>query len=132
MMTVGLGVVGSLILWEAIFLVAGHHSLARLITESEGVLVPGDFELDNYDDLAQAWTADPGSITVGGGYVRRRAGPDHLFPMQLASTLGIDARKVNYVSYDGGGPLTSALPGNKIQVGFSGCRSSRSRSSRAS
>jgi putative tricarboxylic transport membrane protein len=40
--------------------------------------------------------------------------------MQLADTVGIDAKDVNYVSYDGGGPLTSALLGKKIAVGFSG------------
>jgi len=40
--------------------------------------------------------------------------------MQLADTLDIDPNDVNYVSYDGGGPLTSALLGEKIQVGFSG------------
>ena len=40
--------------------------------------------------------------------------------MQLAEAVGIDPNEVPYVPYDGGGPLTSALLGNKIQVGFSG------------
>jgi putative tricarboxylic transport membrane protein len=40
--------------------------------------------------------------------------------MQLAEAIGIDPRQVRYISYDGGGPLTSALLGKKIQVGFSG------------
>ncbi|WP_336275754.1 Bug family tripartite tricarboxylate transporter substrate binding protein [Nocardioides sp. B-3] len=51
---------------------------------------------------------------------RRRAAPDHLFPMQLAAEAGIDPNEVNYVTYDGGGPLTSALLGKKIDAGFSG------------
>ena len=34
--------------------------------------------------------------------------------------IGIDPNDVNYVTYDGGGPLTSALLGEKIDVGFSG------------
>jgi putative tricarboxylic transport membrane protein len=66
----------------------------------------------------QAWTADPGSISVGGG--SSPGGPDHLFPMQLAAEIGIDPTDVNYVTYDGGGPLTSALLGKKIDVAFSG------------
>src|SRR5690606_32749648 len=37
-----------------------------------------------------------------------------------ASTVGIDPKEVRYVAYDGGGPLTSALLGKKIKVGFSG------------
>ena len=61
----------------------------------------------------------------GPGRHRRRrrlvaGGPDHLFPMQLAAEVGIDPNDVNYVTYDGGGPLTSALLGEKIDVGFSG------------
>jgi putative tricarboxylic transport membrane protein len=40
--------------------------------------------------------------------------------MQLADEVGIDANEVNYVTYDGGGPLASALLGEKIDVGFSG------------
>ena len=33
---------------------------------------------------------------------------------------GVDPKDVRFVTYDGGGPLTSALLGNKIEVGFSG------------
>jgi putative tricarboxylic transport membrane protein len=40
--------------------------------------------------------------------------------MQLAQEVGIDPNDVNYVTYDGGGPLTSALLGKKIDAGFSG------------
>ena len=60
----------------------------------------------------------PGALTVGGG--SSPGGPDHLFPMQLAKEIGIDPRDVNYISYDGGGPLTTALLGSKIDVGMSG------------
>lgn len=118
MMTLGLGVVGSLYSFGSDFRVQDATPLAQLMSEPEGVLVPGDSPYRTIDDLAEAWAADPGSITVGGG--SSPGGPDHLFPMQLADTLGIDPREVNYVSYDGGGPLTSALLGQKIQVGFSG------------
>ena len=34
--------------------------------------------------------------------------------------VGIDPNDVNFVTYDGGGPLTSALLGKKIDAGFSG------------
>jgi putative tricarboxylic transport membrane protein len=40
--------------------------------------------------------------------------------MQLADEVGIDPKEVNYISYDGGGPLTTALLGEKIDVGMSG------------
>jgi putative tricarboxylic transport membrane protein len=118
MMTVGLGVVGSLYSFGSEYKLTDASPLAQLISEPEGVLVPGDSPYESIDDLVQAWKDDPSSIAIGGG--SSPGGPDHLFPMQLAQTVGIDPNDVNYVSYDGGGPLTSALLGEKIGVGFSG------------
>lgn len=118
MMTVGLGVVGSTYSFGSDYRLLDATPLAQLMSEPEGVLVPADSPLNTVDDLVQAWTDDPESISVGGG--SSPGGPDHLFPMQLAAEIGVDPNDVNYVSYDGGGPLTSALLGEKIDVGFSG------------
>jgi len=118
MMTMGLGVVGAVYTNQSSARVSEATPLARLIEEQEGLLVPKDSPFKTVDDLVQAWKADPGSVTVGGGSTA--GGPDHLFPMQLAAAVGIDPKEVNYISYDGGGPLTSALLGSKIDVGTSG------------
>jgi putative tricarboxylic transport membrane protein len=118
MMTLGLGVVGSTYSFGVDARPHDATPLAQLIEEQEGVLVPADSPFRTIDDLVSAWQEDPGSIAVGGG--SSPGGPDHLFPMQLAKAVDIDPKDVRYVSYDGGGPLTSALLGNKIQVGFSG------------
>ncbi len=118
LITVGLGVVGSLYSFGNELRLTDATPLAQLISEPEGVIVPGDSPFETIDDLVEAWTDDPGGLAVGGG--SSPGGPDHLFPMQLADAIGIDANDVNYVSYDGGGPLKSALLGEKIDVGFSG------------
>jgi len=118
MMTAGLGVVGSLYSFGAPYKLDDATPLAQLIEDQEGVLVPADSPYQSIEDLVKAWQDDPGSIVVGGG--SSPGGPDHLFPMQLATAVDIDARDVRYVVYDGGGPLTSALLGSKIDVGFSG------------
>jgi putative tricarboxylic transport membrane protein len=118
MMTVGLGVVGSLYSFGAEESLQDATPIAQLIEEQEGILVPGDSPWRTVDDFVRAWKADPSSITVGGG--SSPGGPDHLFPHQLAEAVDVPPTEVNYISYDGGGPLTSALLGNKIQVGFSG------------
>jgi putative tricarboxylic transport membrane protein len=118
MMTVGLGVVGSTYSFGAPYSLDDATPLAQLMSEPEGILVPGDSPFETVDDLVQAWTEDPGELAVGGG--SSPGGPDHLFPMQLAAEIGIDPVDVNYITYDGGGPLTSALLGEKIDVGFSG------------
>ncbi len=118
MMTVGLGVVGSLYSFGLDDRLDDATPIAQLIEDQEGVLVPADSPYQTIDDFVAAWQEDPRSIAVGGG--SSPGGPDHLFPMQLAETVGIDPKDVLYVPYDGGGPLTSALVGEKIKVGFSG------------
>jgi putative tricarboxylic transport membrane protein len=69
-------------------------------------------------DLIAAWKANPSKVSVGGG--SSPGGPDHLLPMQLAAAVGIDAKKVNFVSYDGGGDLLPAILGNKLGFATSG------------
>jgi putative tricarboxylic transport membrane protein len=118
MMTLGLGVVGSTYSFGVDARPHDATPLAQLIEEQEGVLVPADSPFRTIDDLVAAWQKDPGSVVVGGG--SSPGGPDHLFPMQLAKAVDVDPKDVRFVSYDGGGPLTSALLGHKIQVGFSG------------
>lgn len=118
LMTVGLGVVGSTYSFGSQFGLDDATPIAQLMSEPEGILVPGDSPFETVDDFLEAWKADPGSLAIGGG--SSPGGPDHLFPMQLAAEVGIDPNDVNYVTYDGGGPLTSALLGQKIDAGFSG------------
>ncbi len=117
-MLMGLGVVGAVYTNKSEASVSEMTPIARLVEEQEGILVPADSPFETVDDLVEAWKADPGSVTIGGG--SSAGGPDHLFPMQLADTVGIDPTEVNYISYDGGGPLTTALLGEKIDVGMSG------------
>ena len=118
MMTVGLGVVGSTYSFGSSYGLLDATPLAQLMSEPEGILVPADSPYETVEEFVEAWKADPSSFAVGGG--SSPGGPDHLFPMQLAAEVGIDPNEVNYVSYDGGGPLTSALLGGKIDAGFSG------------
>jgi putative tricarboxylic transport membrane protein len=118
LMTVGLGVVGSTYSFGSQFGLRDATPIAQLMSEPEGILVPGDSPYETLDDFLEAWKADPSSLAVGGG--SSPGGPDHLFPMQLAQEVGIDPNDVNFVTYDGGGPLTSALLGKKIDAGFSG------------
>ena len=119
MMTVGLGVVGSLYSFGGDYRLQDATPLAQLIEDQEGVLVPADSPYKTIDDLVAGLAEGPGGLVIGGG--SSLGGPDHLFPMQLASAVGRRPQaSVRYVTYDGGGPLTSALLGNKIDVGFSG------------
>lgn len=118
MMTMGLGVVGATYTNKSDARVSAATPLARLIQESEGVIVPADSPFTTIAEAVAAWKADPKAISVGGG--SSPGGPDHLFPMEFARAVGIDPRTVNYVSFDGGGDLLPALLGSKIKMGMSG------------
>ena len=118
MMMMGLGVVGATFTNGSQARASDATALAKMVEEQEGILVPGDSPFRTVQDFIAAWKADPAKITVGGG--SSPGGPDHLFPMETARAVGVDPTKVNYVSYDGGGDLLTALLGNKIAAGTSG------------
>lgn len=117
-MLMGLGVVGASYTNKSESKLTQTTPLARLIEEPGAIMVGKDSPYKTIDDLVNAWKADPGSIAVGGG--SNPGGPDHLLPMQLAGAVGIDATKVNYVAYDGGGDLLPAILGNKLGFAASG------------
>ncbi|OFJ51248.1 Bug family tripartite tricarboxylate transporter substrate binding protein [Mycolicibacterium grossiae] len=118
MMMMGLGVVGATYTNGSKARASDATPLARMVEEQEGILVPADSPFRTVADLVAAWKADPAKVTVGGG--SSPGGPDHLFPMETARAAGIDPRRVNFISYDGGGDLLTALLGKKIAVGTSG------------
>jgi putative tricarboxylic transport membrane protein len=117
-MSMGLGVVGSVYTNESPATLADTTPIARLTQETEIVVVGKDSPLRTFDDLLAAWTADPGAVPVGGG--SSPGGPDHLAPMLMAEGIGLDPRAVNYISYDGGGELLAAVLGGKVVFGVSG------------
>ncbi len=81
-------------------------------------MVPKDSPYKTLNDLVTAWKADPGKVPAGGASAP--GGPDHLTTMLLAQKAGVAPKDVNYVSYDGGGELLTALLGSKISFGATG------------
>jgi putative tricarboxylic transport membrane protein len=118
MMMMGLGVVGAVYTNGSSARASDATALAKMVEEQEGILVPGDSPFRTIGDLVAAWKADPAKVTIGGG--SSPGGPDHLFPMETARAVGVDPRKVNYITYDGGGDLLTALLGKKIAAGTTG------------
>ncbi len=118
MMMMGLGVVGATFTNGSKARASQATALARMVQEQEGILVPANSPFATVGDFVAAWKADPAKVTIGGG--SSPGGPDHLFPMETARAVGVQPNKVNYVSYDGGGDLLTALLGKKITAGTSG------------
>lgn len=117
MMTMGLGVVGATYTNGSNIKASDATALAKLIEDPGAIFVPANSPFRTVADFVAAWKADPAKITIGGG--SSPGGPDHLFPMELAKAVGVDPRSVNFVTYDGGGDLLTALLGKKITVGTS-------------
>ena len=117
-MQMGLGVVGATYTSKSKATLTQTTPIAKLIEEAGAIVVPKNSPYKTIGDLVTAWKANPKGLAVGGG--SSPGGPDHLLPMQLAKTVGIDPKQVNYVSYDGGGELLPAVLGSKIAFGASG------------
>src|SRR5690348_14544924 len=117
MMTMGLGVVGATYTNGSKIKASDATALAKLIEDPGAIFVPADSPFKTVQDFVAAWKADPSKVTIGGG--SSPGGPDHLFPMEVARTVGVNPKSVNFVTYDGGGDLLTALLGKKITVGTS-------------
>ena len=118
LLMMGLGVVGAQYTNKTEQKLDQTTPIAKLIEESGAIVVPKDSPYTSIEDLMAAWKKDPKSLAVGGG--SSPGGPDHLLPMQLAQTVGIDPKQVNFISYDGGGDLLPAILGGKVAFAASG------------
>ncbi|MFD7200891.1 Bug family tripartite tricarboxylate transporter substrate binding protein [Streptomyces sp. NPDC059893] len=115
----GLGVVGASHEAKAKVTVARTTPIARLIEEAGAVVVRKDSPYRTVGDLITAWRRAPERLAVGGG--SSPGGPDYLLPMELAKTVGIDPKQVDYVGYGGGGgDLLPALLDGEVDFATSG------------
>ncbi len=118
LMQMGLGVVGAVYTNKSKATLNDTVPIAKLIEESEAIVVPKDSPYKTLDQLVAAWKADPGKLPVGGA--SNPGGPDHLTPMLLAKAVGVTPKDVNYVAYDGGGELLTGILGNKVAFAATG------------
>jgi putative tricarboxylic transport membrane protein len=116
-MMMGLGVVGATVTSPGSDHVTEAIPIARLIQESQAVVVPTGSPYRDIEDLITRWRADPAGTSVGGGSAT--GGPDHLMSMQLAQAVGIDPAQVRYRPFDGGGDLLPPLLDGQIDVAVS-------------
>jgi len=118
LMLMGLGVVGAVYTNQSESTLADTTPIARLISEPDIVVVPADSPYETLDDLITAWKKSPGDFPVGGG--SSPGGPDHLAAHLTAQAIGVTPTEVNYVVYDGGGPLLAGMLSGEVEVGVSG------------
>jgi putative tricarboxylic transport membrane protein len=91
--------------------------IARLTSEYNVFVVPADSPLKTMKDVVEQMKKDPGSVKWGGG---SRGSTEHIAAAMIAREVGVDAAKINYVPFRGGGEATAAILGGNITVGGSG------------
>ena len=111
MMMMGLGVVGAVYTNGSSALATNATALAKMVEEQEGILVPAD----------SPFRRSPTSSRHGRPIPPRSpsaADPRLAVPTTCSRwnrrAAGVDPTKVDYISYDGGGDLLTALLGKKI------------------
>lgn len=91
--------------------------IARLTSEYNVFVLPANSPFKSMKDVVEQLKKDPGSIKWGGG---SRGSTEHIAAAMLAREVGVDASKINYVPFRGGGEATAAILGGNVTVGGSG------------
>jgi putative tricarboxylic transport membrane protein len=91
--------------------------LARLTSEYNVFVLPESSPLKTMKDVVEQLKKDPGSVKWGGG---SRGSTEHIAAAMLAREVGVDASKINYVAFRGGGEAVAAILGGNVTVGGSG------------
>ena len=91
--------------------------IARLTSEYNVFVVPAASPFKTLKDVIDAFQKDPGSVKWGGG---SRGSTEHIAAAMISRAVGIDATKVNYVPFRGGGEAIAAILGGNVSVAGSG------------
>jgi putative tricarboxylic transport membrane protein len=113
----GMVMVGSLIANKSPVKMTDMTPIARLTGEALTIVVPAQSPIQNARQLADAIKADPGKVSIAGGSA---GGSDHILAGMIAKSIGVEARRLAYVAFAGGGPAQAALLGNQVSAGISG------------
>ena len=91
--------------------------LARLVAEYSVIVVPANSPYKTMADVIKDFKAIPGAVSWGAGSA---GSTEHLLIGLIAKAVGMDAGKINYVAFKGGGEAVPAIVGGHVQVGASG------------
>jgi putative tricarboxylic transport membrane protein len=117
LMTMGAVMLGGIITGKPPVSVTQATPLARLTSEYNVFVLPENSPFKTMKDVVEQLKKDPGSVKWGGG---SRGSTEHIAAAMLARAVGVDASKINYVAFRGGGEATAAILGGNVTVGGSG------------
>jgi putative tricarboxylic transport membrane protein len=117
MMTMGAVMLGGIITGKPPVSLSQATPIARLTSEYNVFVVPEASPFKTMKDVVDQLKKDPGSVKWGGG---SRGSTEHIAAAMIAREVGVDAAKINYVAFRGGGEAVAAILGNNVSVGGSG------------
>lgn len=113
----GAAMVGAIVRFKPPVTLAQATPIARLMAEYDVFVVPAASPLKAMHDVLDRLHRDADSIKWGGG---SKGSIDHLAVARVARAAGIDAARLNYVPFKGGGEVAAAMLGGHVAVGVSG------------
>lgn len=91
--------------------------VARLTSDALVILVPKASPLRNQAELNARIRSDAATLRFGGGSA---GGVDHMLMGMMGRALQVDASKLRYQPFSGGGELVAALQKGDLDIGISG------------
>jgi putative tricarboxylic transport membrane protein len=117
LMVMGAVMIGGIITGKPPVSLSAATPVARLTSEYNVFVVPTESPFKSMKDVVEAVKKDAGSVKWGGG---SRGSTEHIAAAMLAREIGVDATKINYVPFRGGGEAIAAILGGNVSVGGSG------------
>ena len=117
LMVMGAVMIGGIITGKPPVSLTAATPVARLTSEYNVFVVPADSPFKSMKDVVEAMKKDMGSVKWGGG---SRGSTEHIAAAMLARATGLDAAKINYVPFRGGGEATAAILGGNVTIGGGG------------
>jgi putative tricarboxylic transport membrane protein len=117
LLTVGLGMVGAVILNKSPVTLDQTTPIARLQGEYQPLVVSAKSDIHTLDDLMKKFKADPGAVTWGGFGI---GSPDHFVSALVIKAAGGDVKKMNYIVVGAGGEMLPFVMSGKVTVATGG------------
>ena len=88
--------------------------IASVVADYAALVAAPDSDLQSWEQVIEAFDADPSSVRVAGGSVR--GGMDHLVAELAFTSAGAEVGQVNYLAYDAGGDAFAGLLTGEAQL----------------
>ncbi len=117
LMVMGAVMLGGIITGKPPVSITQLTPIARLTSEYNVFVLPANSPFKTLKDVIEQMKKDPASVKFGGG---SRGATEHIAAAMLARAIGVDASKLNYVPFRGGGEAVAAILGGNVTIGGSG------------